>query len=878
MRRLKLVAGIAQLLTAGALFAAPGSPSNRPAPALLSNYRHTLDLDSAGVGADWLVRATPPADLTDSLFPEDGWHPFRVPSYASDYAELASEIKDQALPELWLRREILLPAGPAPQLSIHLSRINDRDRVYWNGTLIGQSGAWGARVASAYDRERTYAIPESLVRGGQINTLLVHIQGYNAAYVGFDQGGLQFGPTELIYQASQRRLLLVISFAVAYFVVGLYFLFLFVRRRQERENFLFALFCFTVVVFQLLKEQIKYQSGLSFLSLKRAEFVCLYTLGPLFYLFLRSYFDLRVWQFRRWLDGGAIAGSLLCAAALGYTLLNDDPDAWWKVQSVLIVPVAWPLLNIAMASILVFKAVRGDSDARLMLGGFIALFVGVLTDQLISFGVLAMRPIFGYLFSAFIFMVAIILSNRFLRLHREVEDLNQNLEKKVADRTRQLQETLSEVNSLKVQQDGDYFLTSLLLQPLGENTAIDPRVRVEFLVRQKKRFRFRHWQAEIGGDLCAAHDISLGGQRYTAAINADAMGKSIQGAGGALVLGTAFKSMIMRTQHHADYQRKSPERWLMDCLLELQDIFVSFDGRMLVSAFLSLTEQRSGAFYYINAEHPRPALLRKGVVEYLGLESQLLRKLGVEHADLAPMVATFALEPDDILIMGSDGRDDLHIANDEQGRRIINEDMDLFRQIVAEAGGDLRGIHDGLVRRGILTDDLTLLRLSYCEDWSAASRTTFDDSWTKAIAEARRLWQLRDFAAAAEALQSARKSGLDLPREALLIAADCALRLRQGKEALQHAMAALQMQPADSDALYRASQAARLAGDFQLAVELGERLRLRRPLDGAALALLADSCRRCGDSRRASSLLERALQIAPEHQAVQQIQRSFQAR
>ena len=75
--------------------------------------------------------------------------------------------------------------------------------------------------------------------------------------------------------------------------------------------------------------------------------------------------------------------------------------------------------------------------------------------------------------SFFIVGIVGILANRFLNLHETVENLNKTLEDKVEQRTRELQETLSQVKLLKEQQDGDYFLTTLIINPLASNTAGD---------------------------------------------------------------------------------------------------------------------------------------------------------------------------------------------------------------------------------------------------------------------------------------------------------------------------------------------------------------------------------------------------------------------
>ncbi|MEQ9366318.1 MAG: hypothetical protein RIF32_18910, partial [Leptospirales bacterium] len=76
-------------------------------------------------------------------------------------------------------------------------------------------------------------------------------------------------------------------------------------------------------------------------------------------------------------------------------------------------------------------------------------------------------------------------------------------------KNRILSRSLRQVNELKRRQDGDYFLTSLLIKPLGGNHVDTPRVSVDILTRQKKAFRFRKWDVEIGGDLSTAYRVRL---------------------------------------------------------------------------------------------------------------------------------------------------------------------------------------------------------------------------------------------------------------------------------------------------------------------------------------------------------------------------------
>ena len=115
----------------------------------------------------------------------------------------------------------------------------------------------------------------------------------------------------------------------------------------------------------------------------------------------------------------------------------------------------------------------------------------------------------------------------------ELVQLNASLETKVVQRTAELSETLQQVQELKVKQDGDYFLTSLLLTPLQSNGNEEGKnVKSQFFIKQFKQFTFRKWEAELGGDICMTDTIKLNNRHYLFFVNADAMGKSIQGAGG----------------------------------------------------------------------------------------------------------------------------------------------------------------------------------------------------------------------------------------------------------------------------------------------------------------------------------------------------------
>jgi tetratricopeptide (TPR) repeat protein len=192
------------------------------------------------------------------------------------------------------------------------------------------------------------------------------------------------------------------------------------------------------------------------------------------------------------------------------------------------------------------------------------------------------------------------------------------------------------------------------------------------------------------------------------------MGKSIQGAGGALALGVVFKSILSRARLFSTKETVFPERWLKVAFQELQSVFESFDGSMMISVVMGLIDNDKGFLYYINAEHPFCVLYRDNKASFIEKELNL-RKIGIMTAEHSGdfQVNTFKLEDSDVIILGSDGRDDIKLGLDEQGGRVINEDENLFLETVESAEADLEKIFTITQKKGELIDDYSLLRIEY---------------------------------------------------------------------------------------------------------------------------------------------------------------------
>ncbi|TGL52336.1 HAMP domain-containing protein [Leptospira kemamanensis] len=452
----------------------------------------------------------------------------------------------------------------------------------------------------------------------------------------------------------------------------------------------------------------------------------------------------------------------------------------------------------------------------------------------------------------------------FVEMKEELAEHQNHLEEMVNQRTRELNDTLSEMQKMQEKQDGDYFLTSLLIKPLKGSFAKSETVSIKIFERQMKQFQFRNKHSEIGGDLSVSDSIYLMGKKYTVFLNADAMGKSIQGAGGALVMGTVFKSIITRTQKLRYMQDRHPERWLKECFQEVHNVFISFDGHMLLSAILGLVDEETGTLYYINAEHPWIVLYRDGVASFLENEHSL-RKIGfTEMSGDEVVIQIYPLRPGDVLILGSDGRDDLFVGH-SGGNRMINDDETVFLRHVTEGGGDLAEICRVMMLFGELTDDLSLMRISFLEEVTfAAKESTKNNVYYKMLGEGIQSYRDGEWNNAIYALELALESEPD-DLYCLRELSKLHMKSKDYEKAIVLANRYLQLNPGDTDFLFYIAYAHKQKRDFVLATDYAERLRYRDPKNFNNLLLLAEILMHRRDIERSKEVLLALQEMAPEN-------------
>jgi hypothetical protein len=112
----------------------------------------------------------------------------------------------------------------------------------------------------------------------------------------------------------------------------------------------------------------------------------------------------------------------------------------------------------------------------------------------------------------------------------------------------------------------------------------------------------------------------------------------------------------------------------------------------------------------VSVENPSQAvLLRDGKASFLELNNQN-PKLGLLSVNTIPIERKF-LQSNDILIIGSDGKDDIELSSNSEGRS-INEDETAILELIEKSEGNLKKLEMLLEEKGTLIDDLSIMSIS----------------------------------------------------------------------------------------------------------------------------------------------------------------------
>lgn len=597
---------------------------------------------------------------------------------------------------------------PDPQIRnvpppvFYLRRTSDRVALYVNQEKIGDNST--GSIDAPFYTPVYLQTPSGLWKPGQTNTLKLVLKTNRNYPLDLDgRMWMSYDPAVLRQFVLETEMIQTTLLSI-YAIAGLYFILLYFYNREDHAYLYFGFFALLLSghwYFNTMHRDYLFHFDLLLRS--KIQHITLYLAVPAFNLFLSSLFNYGL-KYAKALMVPGIAFSAATLFLPGYDRMG------------VLLEFYYPFILLSAVHAMAIAAIAYKNRVELsrsIIVGALVLSLSAVHDIALDLDWIESIRISDYSFALPVVGMATLLSARFARNRKELKKMNTELEDRVEKRTLELSESLSTIQKMKELQDADYYLTSLLFKPLAGGNLEHSAASIRTYLKQKCSIRFRKWDVEIGGDIAAANIIQLKDKQYMVFLNADAMGKSIQGAGGAIVLGTTFKSKVSRTQ--AASQRLEdpyPERWLKDFYKELQSLFIEFEGGMTATAIAGLLDLQGGTLYTMNLEHPSAVLLRDGNPVFL-FPDQTLCRLGLDCPDSSIKIQVTRLLPGDLVVMGSDGRDDLITAVTTSGDRRMNEDESLFLEAVQKGHGIPEQIVSELATTGSLSDDLVISSIHY---------------------------------------------------------------------------------------------------------------------------------------------------------------------
>jgi len=349
----------------------------------------------------------------------------------------------------WLRRSVrVAEAAVAGNAGIAVGPVDYAGvAVYADGALLGTYGPQGPHEAHVPPSAVCFAVPRPSV--GRVEDVQVLIRVWrDPSYEGIPFGlrprqpsWIQVGDADDLQlrldAARASRLqdaLAILVLGVVFVLAGLYHMQLFLRRRQLSEYFWFGTIAVCAALNMIFTSPWveSMATPLEAFLVARTSF---HLSGIAWTRFLWRIFGWNLGRLPRWFIGLQVALILLMPVAPRFFLVTL---ADWPVFTLLPILAMWFYL-------IPREAVRGNPEARTICVGLMFLASARLWQM---FGVLGLVPSLVFVhwgFLALLISMAMSLSNRFSRVYTELDALNQDLEGKVSQRTRELADTVAQL-------------------------------------------------------------------------------------------------------------------------------------------------------------------------------------------------------------------------------------------------------------------------------------------------------------------------------------------------------------------------------------------------------------------------------------------------
>ncbi|WP_078429652.1 7TM diverse intracellular signaling domain-containing protein [Alkalihalobacterium alkalinitrilicum] len=327
-------------------------------------------------------------------------------------------------------------------LGLYLPNAFTSYKVWVNGRQLGEAGSPGQsreRTVPAYLPQVVYFEPQE-----QEIDLVFHVANFHHSKGGLWRS-IRLGEDKAITSLREKQLAFEMFLIGSLFVMGLYHLGLYILRRKEKSTLYFGLFCLVIGLRAMMVGEVFFIQVFPQFPwewIKKIEYICFYIGVPLFVSFARQLYPDEIHKL--------ISRPLWGIASLFVAFILVTPARIFTMT--LTVYQIITVIVIVVVIVSGFKAMKNKRDmSALNFGVGIFYVLTVINDFLFYNQIIITRELSPFGLFIFLFAQSFHLSTQFSRAFSKVEEvtqqlqeLNQNLEKKVEERTIGLEKSQKE--------------------------------------------------------------------------------------------------------------------------------------------------------------------------------------------------------------------------------------------------------------------------------------------------------------------------------------------------------------------------------------------------------------------------------------------------